>query len=67
MLTRRKLLKVIMKSIFKDGWRSTLYSPTDSDKISDETMGFTDNGIYYHIRLSLHKTDDVKYQRGGAA
>ena len=66
MLTRRKLLKVLIKSIFKDGWRSTLFAPADSDKISDETMGFTDNGIYYHIRLSLHKTDAVKWRQGGA-
>lgn len=55
MLTRRKLLKVIIKSLFKGGWRSTQVIGRNSDKISDETMSFDSDGLFYSIRLSVHK------------
>jgi hypothetical protein len=55
MLTRRKLLKVLIKSIFKDGWRSAEVISRNSDKISDETMSFDSGGVFYYIRLSLTK------------
>ena len=57
MLTRRKLLKVLIKSLLKDGWRMTEMCGRNSDKISDESMSFDSDGLSYHIRLSIFKFD----------
>lgn len=56
MFTRRKLLKVLIKSIFRDGCRSRECVGSKSDKVSDEAMLFEDDGLYYHIRLSVYKS-----------
>lgn len=55
MLTRRKLLKAIIKSIFTDGWRSRLLVGNDSNKVSDETMSFESDGEIHVIRMIIYK------------
>lgn len=55
MLTRRKLLKIIIKSIFKGGWRSWECVGDKSDKLSDESMSFEIDGKHHAIRLVIYK------------
>lgn len=55
MLTRRKLLKLLIKSIFKDGWRGSECVGSKSDKLSDESMSFEIGGEYHVIRLVVYK------------
>ncbi len=58
MLTRRKLLKVLIKSIFKGGWRSCECIGSKSDKLSDESMSFEIDGKFHAIRLVIYKRQD---------
>ena len=58
MLTRRKLLKVLIKSIFKGGWRSYEYVGSKSDKLSDESMSFEIDGKFHVIRLVIYTQQD---------
>lgn len=55
MLTRRKLLKVLIKSIFKGGWRSRECVGSKSNKVSDESMSFEIDGKFHAIRLTVYK------------
>lgn len=58
MLTRRKLLKVLIESILKDGWRSWECVGKASDKISDESMSFEIDGKFHVIRLVVYKRQE---------
>lgn len=58
MLTRRKLLKVLIQSIFKDGWRSWECVGRNSDKVSDESMSFEIDGKFHFIRLAVYKRQE---------
>lgn len=62
MLTRRKLLKVLIKSIFKGGWRSCECIGSNSDKLSDESMSFEIDGKYHIVRLTVYKQQDENKQ-----
>lgn len=55
MLTRRKLFKLLIKSIFKDGWRGRELVGSKSDKLSDESMSFEIGGKFHVIRLVVYK------------
>lgn len=59
MLTRRKLLKLLIKSIFKDGWRSWECVSSKSGKLSDESMSFEIDGQYHIVRLIVLKRGRV--------
>jgi hypothetical protein len=57
MLTRRKILKLLMKSIFKDGWRSWETFGGNSGILSRESLSFDDGDKYYTIQVTTQKID----------
>ena len=66
MLSRWKLLKVIVKSHFHYLCGSREVLGKDSNKISDESFIFESNGIYYVVSLVVTRESKAAKRQGGA-